>query len=365
MSLTTPILIKVFAVEFYRRNVFLFMLLILFAAGFMRGADHIALASYFTSSLFFLIIPAAIWTIYLLIILNFNGEALKHPANAFLAPFVLLSTREQWAAALGASAVQQSPAILYGIFLILVSFRNTAAISAFVIVVILLGQLFLATSVLRAKLVQPDFEHRTGMVMRWISMNLVRPFIVFCVEWPMGREPLAMMGLKISGTTLILAALYLYGTETYDIRLAGIAVTFAFALNAAFVLSVHHFMNGHFLLYQQSPFTILQRYGHIVLSLAVFTTPELLVMSRNIPESLDFFQTVWLYSLGLSMNVLMYTYLYTRRSTPERPMPALYTYIVFTFFCVLSAVPIAWIVIGNIVASLSLLHLFYYRYEPS
>jgi hypothetical protein len=340
------------------------MIVIVFAAGFMRGIDHILLAQYFTSSLQFLVIPIVIWTIYVIYVLQFNSRLLKYPENTFVSSFILLPSTEQWFATLAVSTIQLLPNLLYGIFLILISFKNASYHSAGVVLLVLLSHLLGAAFILKKKLARPDFEQRIGVITRWISGHLVRPFPVICIEWSMRRQPFQTIGLKICGLALIHATLYLYETDTYDLRLAGIGVTFAFALNTAFVFAAHDFIVRGFPLFRQMPFSHPQRWLHIIIILALFTLPELIILTRNLPGSFHPLHAPLLYGFGLSANALMFNFLFVRNRTTEKTMPWMYIFIVLTFFAVLGGIHLGILTAINTAGSFLLMRRFYYRHEP-
>lgn len=340
------------------------MLLILFAGGFMRSVDHIALASYLTSSVHFLLIPILIWTAYLLYTSNFNAQLLKLPENTFTVHFVLLPARHQWIAGAQVAAIQLLPTLLYGLFLIIVSIRNETSFSAVMVCIVLSVHLLIAATLLRARFIRPDFEQRGGLITQWVSKNVIRPFVVFCVEWSVRRQPLQIIGLKVIGLALIWTALYLFETDTYDLRLAGLGVTFAFSLNVAFVFAAHEFVAMQFPLFRQMPFSLFQRWYRILVVLAIFTTPELAVLIRNIPEPFNPLHSILLYGFGISMNILVFTFLYARNNMPEKSMPGIYAFLILTFVLVLGKVPLEILTVGNGILSFVMMWFFYYRYEP-
>lgn len=340
------------------------MLLILFAGGFMRSVDHIALASYLTSSVHFLLIPILIWTAYLFYTSDFNAQLLKLPENTFTAHFVFLPAAQQWTAAVQVAAIQLLPNLLYGLFLIIVSIRNETSSSAVVVGFVLLVHLMIAATLLRTRLMRPDFEQRGGIITQWVSKNLIRPFHVFCIEWAVRRQPLQIIGLKIIGLALIWTTLYLYETDTYDLRLAGVGATFAFSLNIAFVFVAHEFISREFPLFRQMPFSLLQRWFRILTVVAIFTAPELAVLIRNIPGPFNPLHSVLLYGFGVSMNILVFTFLYARNNIPEKLMPGIYAFLILTFVLVLGKVPFGILTVGNGILSFLLMGRFYYRHEP-
>ena len=364
MKVAGTILMRVFAAEFYRRNIFLFLTLIAFVGGFMRDVDHIFLATYFTSSPSFLSIPIIIWSIYITYFLQFNIRHIGIPENTFLSDFQLLPVGGQWFITFQTTFAQLSPCIAYGFFLATIGLRNQRYDSVIIITLALVLQLVVATYIFKQKLSRPDFEHRSGIITQWIWNNFVRPFTLICIESSIRRKPLQAIAFKVAGMALIHITLYLYQTDEYDMRLGALGVVFAFALNVAFVVSLHEFITRHFPMFRQMPFSGLQRWAHIVFILAAFTLPELVILLRNTPDPISLTEALLLYCFGLFSNMLMLSFLFTRRTTPEELMPGLYVFIIFSFFVVLARIPIPVLTLLYAATSLVILRRFYYWYEP-
>lgn len=360
----SAILNKVLAVEFFRCNASLFSLIILFAAGFMRGIDHLILATYFTSSLQLLLIPIFIWTLYLTYVLYSDFRILKNPENTFISSFLLLTGREQWIATMSASALQLLPSLAYGSLLIVIGLKNGGYLTPIVTVLVLLCHFFAAAFLLKKKLSSPDFEQRSGVVSQWISNHLIRPFPAICLEWALRRQPLQIIGFKLLGFALLRGTLYLYETDAYDLRLAGLGVIFAFALNTAFIFGAHEFITRQFPLFRQMPFSLSKRWMYIILILTLSNLPELVVLIRYLPASLHLFQGLLLFGFGLSINVLTFHLLFIRSKGAEKSMQGVYVLIVFTFFAVLGGINLELLSAANAAGSFLLMRLFYYRYEP-
>ncbi len=356
-------LVQVFAVSFYRNNATLFLLVLVIAGGFMRGSDHIMLAQYFVHSLSLLAIPAFVWIAYALFVAFFNDATTTRDENLFLRSFIFLSKRNQRVSCITVAVNQLIPVHAYGLFLLAVALKNGAFTSVAVIVLLLAAITILSSAWLLNCLRTPSFQKDIPFVWRWVTRNVRRPFLLFPFEWAFRSYPLPLAGYKLAGLAILWSTLHLYSTDTYDIRLAGIGVVFAFALNITFVLAIHRFLHGVFPIYMQMPFSIARRHTLVTGMLLLFSAPEFVLVIRHLPAYSGISDALLVAALGLAMNLLMFYFLYIRDRTAERVMPYLYFLVIALFIAVLARVPILLLVLFCFAGSVMLSWKYLYRFE--
>jgi hypothetical protein len=363
LSPTLKIFIRVFSLQFYSSNISLFLLGLVISGGFMRSQDHLALAEYCISSPVFLFIPITLWSIYAMLISDFNSSTSQSVQHIFLRSIIFFPGRVQWKAYIIVVIVQLLPVYLYGLFIIAISLRDNALYP-----VLLLGASFLTLTLsltwqLRQLLNPPLYEKRINPLKRWLLEKWNKPFILFPIEWSLRQQFFVLVSYKIASIGLLSSALYLYNTDHFDIRLAGMGGTLAFATNITFILALHKFLHYHFLLYRQQPFSIAQRFGYAVVTLMVFTLPEGIVLLRNFPDQFPWYTSFQIYLLGLALNLVCYSYLFIKPRKPENIMPFVYFLTVGTFLLVLAGLPITLIILTYTTASYFCMRRFYYGFE--
>jgi hypothetical protein len=360
---TVPnILSRVFAGEFYRNNVTLFLLILAFAGGFMRGQDHLALGSYFVSSVYLLSIPAAVWTLYAGFIAIANRGMVKLPENAFLSNFAFEIAVIRWKATALTVAMQLIPAFAYATFLVALAAKSGNYLTAGIIPVVLLVLTTVNTFALHKELMHPVYEVPEGWIRRWVY-RLRRHHTWFSVEGTIRQQFAPIAGYKILSLLLLFAASRLCELEEYDLRLPGMFALLAFALNITFVTGWHRFQNSSLTLYRQLPFTMWQRYVYQLIILGIFTLPEGILLFRNLSPLFTVPQAALIWVFGISINMFFHNFLYTKDRTPEESMRYYYGLTITLFLAILSDVPI-WLMTGiNLSAAFLFLKGFYYRFE--
>lgn len=362
MNTLPKILSRVFAGEFYRNNVTLFLLVLVFAAGFMRGQDHLALGSYFVSSVYLLSIPVAVWTLYTAFVATANRRLVRVPENAFLSNFAFETAASRWKSTAVTVSIQLIPVFTYAVFLISLAAKSANYVSAGIIIMTLAVLTTANTLVLHKALMHPVYEVTEELIRRWMY-RLRRHHTWFSVEGTIRQQFAAIAGYKITSLLLLFAAARLCELQEYDLRLPAMFALFASALNITFVTGWHRFQNSALILYRQLPFTMLQRYGYQLIILGIFTIAEGLLILRNLSPLFSISDAALVWTFGISVNMLFHNFLYTKDRTPEESIPYYYGLTIILFLAILSDVSIWLLTAVNLLAAFALLKGFYYRFE--
>jgi hypothetical protein len=184
-------------------------------------------------------------------------------------------------------------------------------------------------------------------------IRIRRPFAWIIFQGVFSGQGIAILLYKILGIAILVGSFYLYRTDNYDVRLAGLAVTIAFALNVSFVLEYHRFENRCFGLFRRMPFDNIQRIGYTAIVLLILCAPEILILIRNLPSELRIYDGILLFLYGLSICYAIYGHLYWRAGTDERSvlrtvMMSLLYFVLILFDTPLSAMILFNLLIGTV-----------------
>lgn len=363
MKHTLAILTKIFVREFYRVHAGNFLVVLGFAAGFMRAPDHVALGESFIQSPFLLGIPIAVWVIYTFVILDFNARTAQRNENQFLIYFILFPRRHQWAYTFATGLTQLIPALLYGTFLAALSIRHQHYHILALILVSLATLLSIVSWQMRYYLLHPPTDKKLSPLKRWINKHITRPHFLFPLEWVSRKQPLSLIGAKAAGWFILWATLSLYPTDDYDIRLLGLGLTIAFAANLNVLIEWHRFENYYFSLSRQMPIPIVNRIFNMLLSLVIFCIPETGLLITKFPVTLNFSDGMMAYGYALTIPMLCYSFLFVKDRTPDKIVSYGFFFGIIWIIAVLSNVPLGIICLVNIAVSGYWWKKFYYRFE--
>jgi len=348
------ILRAIFVVQFYRTYATLFYIILFLAAGFMRGNDHIALGSYFVSNPILMGIPAGIWSVYSWLVIEFNKRSSSLQQNSFLNVFIFFPPGTQLSLAVNVSLLQLLPVLCYGVFLVLLSLMHAAYAAAAICVTTLAALSLIVSISFRHTVSSIVSEKRTNTLYLWILKTFRKPMYYIFVEGVIRRQPLAMIGYKVFSLLVLWAAFFLYTTDEYDLRLAGLGVLTAFTINTSFVHELHRFENSDLHFLRQQPVTLVRRFCLFLAAIILFTLPELLLVMKNSPPVMTLSNCIQALFFGVSIPALIYSFLFSRHRTLEKAMPFVYFLYLLLFIAVLFKIPLWLMSVANLILSAAL-----------
>ncbi len=362
MNPITSVLHKIFTREFYRINAGFFLLVIGICFGFLRDVEHLALAQFFVSSIFLMLIPAAVWLLYALKIASFNRLAVRQPPNSFVYSAALIPSRLA-AGLMLVSFLQFMPALMYGGFLVGIAWKFHQSTALLEAVMALMVCLVIIGGSLYRDISHANEEKKVSWLRSWLNVAVTRPYIWFYPAWVLRRQPGLVIGTKIFSMLLIAGVSKLYTYETYDPRLFNMGCSLAFASNLVLVFHYHRFENFHFNLLRSLPLSLVQRLTHFVLSLTVLLSPEFAVMLNYLPQDISVLQLTSSIVFCISIVLLGYAYLFLNdirlESVIQRIFVMSFLWIVLTLF----KVPVILLAVVQGLLALAIYRKHFYSFE--
>lgn len=363
MKHVITILQKILAREFYRTNTTLFLIVLGFGFGFMKGEDHVVLAEIIVASPVFSLIPLSVWLLYGILIIDFNLRAVRRPENEFAWHYALFPNTQQWTLAASVVLLQFLPAIAYGIFLAIMGIKFAFWSTAALLLTYLASLFIIITTLLRQALRQPGKEDKISKLSHLVSRYTTRPFATFALEGLLRTQPFSLIGTKIAGFAVMWASLALYNTDTYDSRLLGLGIALGISLNASTISQWHYFDNVSFQMIRSLPFPLIRRIIMLLSAFTLFMLPEIGLVIANFPGDLSFFDGLGSILFAVSIPFIAYSFLFTKTGTPER-IPNYHFFTTITWVVlILSGVPMTVIALINFVIGVFCWKTSYYTYE--
>lgn len=357
------VLIAVFVREFYLTNTGFFLLIIAFAGGFMRSHDHIALAEFFISSPSVLGIPLMLWFFYTLKVMKFNRDRLKQNENEFMFCLLLFPSLSQRWMVIRVVLIQLLPVFIYGMFLILVAWKNSMTES---VVTIVIGFILLVAASayhLMWHLYHPNDEKNVYFLSRLLNHQLTKRYPLFFIEWTMRHEFVLFTGTKIFTGLIIAATTTFYKTDTYDLRLLGLGILISSAANTGLILSLHRFENFHLHWIKGLPFSFVKRIFFTLIPMGIILLPEVMLLLKRFPPGRNWYDYINAIFFLISIPIFFYGILHVKDRSQEEITPIVFYCVVGWFVLVLFKIPIPLLGIINAVTGLLLWIRFYYSFE--
>jgi hypothetical protein len=359
------ILNKVFVQEFYRSNASFFLVVIGLGAGFLRSYEHIALAEFFISSPFLLLIPTLLWILYTVKVVRFNVDTIGRNENEFLYCLSLLPKKKQWITLTGAISVQLMPVILYSAFLFSMALKNNMRLALLLISTNCLSLILLSSFVFLRALNHPHIERHVWAVTGYLNARFVKPFFLFFPEWIIRRQALMIIGTKFFSCLLLfgVSQLYTSDTEQYDLRLFGMGTVLAFSANINMVWEMHRFDNFHFAILRNLPLQYGKRVAFFVYTFVLLMLPETGIIVRHLPPEFDAVDMASVILFGWSIPVLFYGYMYRKDMGQDQLTPLVFFTGISLIILILFKIPLLVLAVVNLSIGLIIWRKYYYTYE--
>jgi hypothetical protein len=328
----------------------------------MSGVEHKALAEFFTASPVLTLIPIAIWSIYLLKIINFNRSRLTLDENRFLREFVLIRKMPRHQALFAAVTSQFVPAIAYGIFLVLTAIKSQQWI---IVSLIFIAQVVLITTgtfaTERAMHGQSD-EIKVWRIKTWIDRRFTKPLFLIYVTWIMRREPMLVIATKIFSGALLFAVTQLYKTDVYDWRLLGMGSVLAVAANYMMVTQLQQFENVHFQFLKNLPIGTLKRLTTIVLVIFILMLPEFAVIVKNFPFNMTLGNGLSEFTFLIAGTLYFYSLNYLSIPTDNFTRWILAS-VIGSVLVILFGIPLPFLTCAALITAYLIIHFKYFSFE--
>jgi len=350
-------------IEFYRINIGFFFVAIGFFFGFLSGREHKALAEAFVSSSLLLLIPFAVWTIYAIKIIGFNGLSFGKNENSFLLSTSCLPRLALLSCLTTVATNQLSPIIAYGCFLIIVAIKSDQLITIVEIIGFLFFLILLISIRLHTEILHPNKGKNISAFKNKIDKWITKPFAWFYPEWILRKQPLLIIGTKLFAGLLIIGVSRLYLFDEYDARLMGMGATLMFSSNAVIVYYYQRFENFHFSVLRNLPFSTGQRMIQFLTVMGLLGLLEWGMLFSYFPEALSIIDLVALYSYGLSVYFFGYAYLFIRDISLEKFINKAFIAAFVWFILILFKMPVLFLTVLHFCIGWIIYRNNYYRFE--
>jgi hypothetical protein len=355
------VLSRTLTTEFYRANAMFFLVVIGFCFGFMRGVEHMALAGFFVSSLWLVMIPVGVWILYSIKVIIYNKREVKFERNWFLYSLPLTNA---FTAYITVVFGQLAPVIAYGGFLSLFALKQQQFDVLAVILVSLASLITVVTWRLRHSLTYPHRERTTPAPIRKLDRLVAKPVAWIFVEGIVRSQPGMIYVTKIASCLVIYGATQLYLFDRYDERLYLMSACAAFSANLALVFQYQKFEVIDLMMLRSLPLSFTKRIVTFVVAMIFLCFPEIAILATNRPEYLDIKNYFIAIGFGLSLLTAGYGKLYVRSIDFDLFTRQVFFASMGLVLMILFKVPVVILSVILMITGAILLERKYYSFQP-
>jgi hypothetical protein len=360
MSNHSRILSRTLTTEYYRANAMFFLAVIALSFGFMRGAEHMALAAYFVSSTWLLMIPVAVWIIYTIKVIKYNNDEIRFVSNSFLYSLPLTDFKTRASAYLTVAIGQLAPAIAYGLFLISIA-RSLE--STMIILTTQLAMIGITSWLIHRSLIYPQKEQTSSRPTRYLDKTFSKGPVWMYTEGTLRASAGQILTIKVITCLVVYGATQLYLYDVYDARLYLMAACVAFSANLVTVYVYQRFEIGPMSFMRSLPVTSSRRITTFILTMIILCFPEIAILATNLPGYIGVQHYLFAIVFGISLLIFGYGALYVRDATFDDFTRWIFFVSMGLVLLILFSVP-AWIfAILQTTAGIYLLRKNFYSFE--
>lgn len=292
--------------EYYRQNAIFIFTVMMFAFGFLRANEHLAIINQALRSPFILSCIFLLWILYAVKVIFFGLRFLSLRSSEFLYHIRLFPPRKRVLAFMNLQFSLIQLTFIYALLMVGkgVVERNWWAILAIGVVnfvIVVAGAL-----VYEYRIRRPN--GRQDVSRRYFGLNFITPQFLFYPRYLLTRQTVLLFITKSFTAFVLMGVCYLYPTDAYDIRLISLGCILAAFSQSVILQHLHFFERMYFDIYKNMPVTGFRWFLNYLLTLTIILLPEAVVLARNFPAGLTMADGLMQFFFLISVTMLLLHY---------------------------------------------------------
>lgn len=347
--------------EYYRQNAIFIFAVMMFAFGFLKSNEHLAIMTEALHSPLILSAICMIWVAYALKVTFFTLRFLSLKSSEFLYHARLFSTTQRFFAFLNLQFGLIQLTFFYAVVMIGKGILEGAWVSVSAIVLVNLLILIGGAAVYEYNIKRPNSQQDS--VREFYSLKFTTPQWLFFPRYLITQQTVLFLITKCFTAFVLMGVCYLYPTDDYDIRLISLGSLLVAFSQSVIIQNVQFFELYHFSLYRNLPISSVHWALRYLGMTAVILIPEAVVLIRNFPASLSFFEGMMLLLFMVSMTFALLSFqLFTVRNHETGFQVIFFAGVTLALLIMFKIPSIAFILV-SVLLGFGLLHKYYYKVE--
>ena len=354
---------KTFIKEYYRLNAGFFFVIAMFAGGFLRAEDHVALATYAVQSPLLLSLLFGLWTLYHLKTLAFVRQRLLWDSHGFLYHLALLSRWNRWLAWLFVQYALWLPVLCYALFLAYcgLQIEQQAGVWATLFFVLLLP--FTGVWAYEYRLFRPNPDHRLSVLSTYFNRRFNKPAWTYFLWHLFRTEPVLLFLTKIFTGGIVVGLCLLYPTDRYDERLLSLGGLLVGMSHCTMLLHLYEFEHLQLPLLRNLPLRFEKRFLFYWFLFFVLLLPEVLLFLRYLPAVVSGWYVVQWAAWVVGLWWLIFSRFLTKHYVMDYLLRHIFYVFIAFFFLIMFKTPLALLILFNLSIAMWWFRQHYYQSE--
>ena len=302
----TRFLISSWVYPFYKAySGFLFVVFLL-AAGLLKGEEHVAVASFFTSDPLNLIYPYIGLLAYEVLTMRFSVAWVSEHRNRILQDLLFINIRQRIGYLIIVILYLLIPVLLYSFFLLTIALASGNYVSGLIILLFTFIRILIYPLLLNRYIIHPRERRYHQLIRLKLPDYLNFSLILFSLRYFLSKNFLSLLLSKLLSIGLLLIFILLIETiDNYD-RFVSVILPLAFISNAFIAYGLFRFLNIELYNFRNLPLNPGINLFQVFIVLVILCLPEIIIIYRN------FFDLVNAGSLSIhvfnALSILLFIY---------------------------------------------------------
>lgn len=337
---------KAIVQEYYRRNVGFFLIILLVVGGFMRKAEHVAIAEAALASYGLLLLVFVLWGLYALKVAWFLKAQLRQPTYQVVYQLRIYPRAARWELLASTHAGLMAPVWLYALFVLYLGYgmgawESTGLVLGY-LAVLLVGFVLWADWLLR----HPNAIATRSYLSQWLSVRITWPYSSLFIRHLLHRQ-VWLLGLTKGFSVAVLTGVQvLYLTDEYDPRLLALGMLLSSLAHVMLVYEHFEFEQQQLLLVRNLPLSLLTRAAHYCWVYALLSLPEGITLLRYWPLGGHYGLLLGLWWAGIAAPWAWHSSLFRQHHSRDTLVQYAFWVLIIGFFTIMFGVSAVWIALG-------------------
>jgi hypothetical protein len=349
--------------EYYRQNAVFIFAVMMFAFGFLRAIEHITFiknALKLPSLLGFVFVA---WALHGLKVILFTLRMLASKQNEFLYHARLFPPYKRFLAfcVLQLSLIQLT--FLYSLAMLKFGIEEKRWFSIGYIIAFNTFLIIVGALIYEYRIQRPNAEQIRSKPIQQFIARFRTPAYLFFVRYLFSKQPVLLLLTKLFCCLVLMGICNLYPTDDYDERLLALGGLFVAAGHTVFCQQYFIFENKFLLISKNLPLSYGQRLSHYLLAYLILLLPEVIVLTRNLPDNVSYIFMVLLMIFILSMIFLNHHVQYINNISHDAFMQRLFFTGILFLVLIMFKIPVILMALVNFSIAAFVFRKHYYLSE--
>ncbi|MDP5139592.1 MAG: hypothetical protein NWP83_03875 [Spirosomaceae bacterium] len=275
--------------EYHRQSVGMYLLIGLAAFSFLKGEEHVQLATLFMSRAELLAIIVIAWGLHVLKTSLFFVKLMQQPSYEFLFDVALFPENKKWLELLKMQISLNIVFLSYAIFMLFIGIQQGQWLSVSILVVVNFVYILLPVLLKNKLLHHPASFNRKNAIFSISLPKIALAKWLFFPVFLLKKEPVYLLLQKLFAAVMITGIAYAYPSDDFDERLLKLGL---FLVASGYFTLTQHFQSfyeNNMLFSRNLPISVGSVFGGYIMNGIIFTLPELFLFISYLPEDVSLF----------------------------------------------------------------------------